>query len=662
MVRTGLGVDTHAFAPGRPLILGGVEIPHESGLAGHSDADVLTHAIIDALLGAAGLGDIGEHFPDTDPRYADADSIVLLRTVVADSCATASRSRNVDATVVLERPKLAPHRDAIRGRLARALGLAARRRQRQGHDRRGDGLRRARRGRRGAGRRNFDPILGPTWDTVVGTATRCAWRARCRGTCAPKQPVRSARGRAATDMATIQKDRILGFRGEDLYDADGDKIGTIEEIYLDAETNEPEWALVNTGLFGTKRTFVPLHDASEPDGSLRVPIRQGHRQGRARRSTPTASSRSTRRRTLYSHYGLDYSESRSDTGLAEGGTDSGFAAGRDFDADADRDRADRDSRTPTSTATWTAGVDRDRGDRAEGRAGNGGDVSDGAITRSEEELEVGTQRRETGRARLRKYVVTEEVQQTVPVQREEVRLEREPITDANVDAATSGPEISEDEHEVVLHAEEPVAEKRVVPKERVRLETRRRDGRAHRVRRRFARSRSRSTTRGAATADPRARFQPSARTGRPRAGPFACQGADAALRRARTPAPRGVVGTNPCRCTAQSARAARSPSASPASPAARPHVPSERPIPTPPRRPLARRHGRRPPRPRATGKRRPLRSRRAGRRPSPVRRSAWPRGTTASSRRCRPSGGASRSPRSPARGRAWKSTSGARRT
>ena len=92
------------------------------------------------------------------------------------------------------------------------------------------------------------------------------------------------------------------------------------------------------------------------------------------------------------------------------------------------------------------------------------------MTRSEEELAVGTQRRETGRARLRKYVVTEEVQQTVPVQREEVRIEREPITDANVDAATSGAEISEEEHEVVLHAEEPVAEKRVVPKERVRLD------------------------------------------------------------------------------------------------------------------------------------------------------------------------------------------------
>jgi 2-C-methyl-D-erythritol 2,4-cyclodiphosphate synthase len=123
MVRTGLGIDTHAFAPGRPLILGGVTIPHAVGLAGHSDADVLTHAIIDALLGAAGLGDIGQHFPDTDPRYAGADSIALLRAVVAELGERGVEIGNVDATVVLERPKLAPHRDAMRERLAAALGV-----------------------------------------------------------------------------------------------------------------------------------------------------------------------------------------------------------------------------------------------------------------------------------------------------------------------------------------------------------------------------------------------------------------------------------------------------------------------------------------------------------------------------------------------------------
>jgi 2-C-methyl-D-erythritol 2,4-cyclodiphosphate synthase len=123
MVRTGLGIDTHAFAPGRPLILGGVDIPHEEGLAGHSDADVLTHAVIDALLGAAALGDIGQHFPDTDPRFEDADSLELLRTVVVYLDERGWEIGNVDATVVLERPKLAPHRDAIRASLATALGL-----------------------------------------------------------------------------------------------------------------------------------------------------------------------------------------------------------------------------------------------------------------------------------------------------------------------------------------------------------------------------------------------------------------------------------------------------------------------------------------------------------------------------------------------------------
>jgi 2-C-methyl-D-erythritol 2,4-cyclodiphosphate synthase len=125
MTRTGVGIDTHAFAAGRPLILGGVDIPHEQGLAGHSDADVLTHAVIDALLGAAALGDIGQHFPDTDPRFAGADSIALLRSVVRYLGERGFAIGNVDATVVLERPKLAPYRDAMRAGLADALGLPA---------------------------------------------------------------------------------------------------------------------------------------------------------------------------------------------------------------------------------------------------------------------------------------------------------------------------------------------------------------------------------------------------------------------------------------------------------------------------------------------------------------------------------------------------------
>jgi 2-C-methyl-D-erythritol 2,4-cyclodiphosphate synthase len=121
-VRVGLGIDTHRFAEGRPLILGGVEIPHERGLAGHSDADVLAHAITDAILGAADMGDIGQHFPDTDPRFAGADSIVLLREVVALVGTDGWKVEHVDATVMLERPKLAPHREAIVARLREAVG------------------------------------------------------------------------------------------------------------------------------------------------------------------------------------------------------------------------------------------------------------------------------------------------------------------------------------------------------------------------------------------------------------------------------------------------------------------------------------------------------------------------------------------------------------
>src|ERR687897_37679 len=236
-------------------------------------------------------------------------------------------------------------------------------------------------------------------------------------------------------MATIQKDSILQFRGHDLYDRDGDKIGSIEEIYLDAETNEPEWALVHTGLFGTKRTFVPLRDASERDGNLSVPFEKSTVKG-APGVEANGQLSQREEAELYRHYGLEYSEARSDTGLPGGRTD----RDRDFDA------------------AGTVGHD------------TSGPTTDNAMTRSEEELRVGTTEREAGRARLRKYVVTEDVQKTVPVKREEVRIEREPITDANVDRATSGPSISEEEHEVVLHEEEIVTEKRAVPKERVRLD------------------------------------------------------------------------------------------------------------------------------------------------------------------------------------------------
>jgi 2-C-methyl-D-erythritol 2,4-cyclodiphosphate synthase len=119
----GIGYDSHRLLAGRRMVIGGVEIPGELGLDGHSDADVLAHAVTDALLGAAGLGDIGEHFPDTDERWRDADSMRLLGEVVESVLGAGLRIENVDCTVVIERPKLAPHRRAIRERLAKALGL-----------------------------------------------------------------------------------------------------------------------------------------------------------------------------------------------------------------------------------------------------------------------------------------------------------------------------------------------------------------------------------------------------------------------------------------------------------------------------------------------------------------------------------------------------------
>ncbi len=228
-----------------------------------------------------------------------------------------------------------------------------------------------------------------------------------------------------------QMTEAYGWTGRTIVDADGEKIGTLDEIYLDEQTGQPEWALVHTGLFGRKSSFVPLAGAA-PDGEdVRVRYSKDAVKD-APSIEPEGELSQDEESTLYAHYGIEYGESRSDSGLPEG----------------DRDQSNGDS------------VGRD----------TSGPTTDDAMTRSEEELRVGTRQRERGRARLRKYVVTEQVQQTVPVQREEVRVEREPITDANVDAATSGPEISEEEHEVVLHEEEVVTEKRAVPKERVRLD------------------------------------------------------------------------------------------------------------------------------------------------------------------------------------------------
>jgi uncharacterized protein (TIGR02271 family) len=216
------------------------------------------------------------------------------------------------------------------------------------------------------------------------------------------------------------------WKGRTLVGSDGEKIGKVDEIYEDPATGKPEWATVNTGLFGMKSNFVPLAGASAAGEDVRADVTKEQVKDAPGVETDGELSEAEERR-LFEHYNVPYTSEGSTTAQGTPGDQTG--AGHDMS----------------------------------------GPNTDEAMTRSEEELRVGTAQRESGRARLRKYVVTETVQQTVPVSHEEVRLEREPITDANRGEALDGPEISEEEHEVVLHEETPVVEKRTVPKERVRL-------------------------------------------------------------------------------------------------------------------------------------------------------------------------------------------------
>ncbi|HZA33162.1 MAG TPA: PRC and DUF2382 domain-containing protein [Propionibacteriaceae bacterium] len=226
-----------------------------------------------------------------------------------------------------------------------------------------------------------------------------------------------------------QLDNLVASNGN-VVNTDGQKIGGIGTIYLDDTTGEPEWVTVKTGLFGASQSFVPLRGADVVGNDIQVDYDKDVVKD-APRIDADGDLTPEQEQQLYQHYGLTSA------------TSSGYTAG-DVDDDRDRDAVGYDTSGPTT---------------------------DDAMTRSEERLNVGTRSQEAGRARLRKYVVTENVTQTVPVSREEVRVEREPITDANVGAARSGPEISEEEHEVILREERPVVEKEAVPVERVRLGT-----------------------------------------------------------------------------------------------------------------------------------------------------------------------------------------------
>ncbi|MGY2127981.1 DUF2382 domain-containing protein [Blastococcus sp. SYSU DS0617] len=234
-------------------------------------------------------------------------------------------------------------------------------------------------------------------------------------------------------IGTDTLDRVIG---KDVYDEAGQKIGSAGEVYLDDETGQPEWVTVRTGMFGTKESFVPIRDADLTNDGLRVPVSKDRVKDAPKIDTDGHLS-PQEEQELYRYYGMG-----TGTQATTGRTDTGVAGGM----------------TTDQNQHGTVGRD------------TSGPTTDDAMTRSEERLNVGTRSEETGRARLRKYVVNENVTQTVPVTHEEVRVEREPITDGNVGNAMDGPAISEEEHEVTLHADRPVVEKEAVPVERVRLD------------------------------------------------------------------------------------------------------------------------------------------------------------------------------------------------
>ncbi|WP_226370176.1 DUF2382 domain-containing protein [Pseudonocardia oceani] len=229
----------------------------------------------------------------------------------------------------------------------------------------------------------------------------------------------------------ITQDQLRDLVGSTAYDRDGDKLGKIGQVYYDDETTDPKWVTVNTGLFGTNENFVPVQGADASGDRVTVAYDKATIKD-APNIAEDGHLSVEEEEQLYRHYGLDY-----------GGTGHRTGIGHGTDTD----------------GTGTVGHD------------TSGPTTDNAMTRSEEQLRVGTESQEAGRARLRKHVVTEHQQVQVPVSHEEVRVEREPVTEANAGAAMDGPAISEEEHEVTLHAERPVVDKEAVPVERVKVGT-----------------------------------------------------------------------------------------------------------------------------------------------------------------------------------------------
>ncbi|MFE9812247.1 DUF2382 domain-containing protein [Streptomyces sp. NPDC005548] len=252
----------------------------------------------------------------------------------------------------------------------------------------------------------------------------------------------------------ITREQIPAVLDHPIYDADGSKVGDAKHVFFDDASGQPEWVTVKTGLFGTNESFVPMRGAHMVEDHLEVTVSKDRIKDAPNVDVDNGGHLSEdEEHRLYEHYGIDWDEAWQQ---ANDPDQAGWASpGEEL---------------PGNTAAEAAAVggttaDMRAGDDAMTRSG------DDAMTRSEEEMHVGVERQEVGRARLRKYVVTEEQQHTIPVRHEEVRVVREPVTDADLDDALSGPEITEAEHEVTLHAERPVVETRTEPVERVRLST-----------------------------------------------------------------------------------------------------------------------------------------------------------------------------------------------
>lgn len=235
-----------------------------------------------------------------------------------------------------------------------------------------------------------------------------------------------------TDASGMSLEQL---EGRPVIGSDGQKIGTVADVYFDKDTRQPEWALVTTGMFGTKHSFVPITTATTTGEGLQVPFTKAQVKDAPRLDDDGELSQDEEA-ALSRHYGISYSEAPSDTGLPGGGA----------------------PRQGTTTGRGPVGDDVS------------GPETDEAMTRSEEEVRIDKMRRPSGLVRLKKYITTEQVSASVPVQREEARIEREPITETNVDAAMSGPDLSEEEHELQLSEEEVTVDKKVVPKERVRVD------------------------------------------------------------------------------------------------------------------------------------------------------------------------------------------------